>query len=165
MFGSAASNNEAVRVELRQPRNLNMRIKQAGFANDAYIAGEGAVAHMPDRLRWFLNGILANNIVHAIWDSPGSKGGIGTRLLRGEALVYDGMMGRAVGAVMTELTVRVPDEEAARWIQKICGGPMCAWESNANPGPEGTPYLAICVDRPQPDGTTIRETIRVDVQA
>ena len=162
-LGQASANNREVRDELRKAKHLKTRIKQAAAINADYLYRQRASVTAPETLRAFLDRLLERPIVHAVWDDPSVKSGIGTRLLKGEGLVYDRLMGRPSYEIVKEATIRVPDEEAARWIQAVCGGPGIRFQSNALPAPEGMPYLAIVVEHAQPDGTTVREIVRTNL--
>lgn len=161
----AAINNQLALDEQRTPQHFDFCIKAAAAFNGAFLATEKPRSLAPGpQVRRVIDTMFRYDIIHAVWTDASSVFGVGTMLIKGRGVFYDVHIKRQGYRGRRESAILVPDQEAARWIKKICGGFEVAFEWGDIPEPTGTPYLAICVDRPQPDGTIVRETIREAVE-
>ena len=148
------------------PRFIEIRLVEVDIFNGFYLEMEQADPSPAMPQRAFEAAFRQARMVHAIWDDPEARKGTGTMLLQGEVEFcsiyapengFDTIVERR--AKVGEITIRVPDEGAARELKRLFG------DGTATLRPGEMAAMAVCIDRPRPDGTTFRQTVHVVAQA
>lgn len=131
-----------------------LRVRQAALLSDNWLHNErlkpgGKV----DVIAWVLTILKHGVIVHAVWDAADTLMGHRSMVLKGAAeFQHHHLVQQGTEPHPAEYTIRVPDHRSAWTLKTLFVDKTFPFED--------TPLtVAVCVDRPGPDGQFTREVV------